>query len=254
MELLKTAIPGPIMEWLQHWWPALLCLLVVYFGWRFIIRPKGLSRSQLDALGFAVHEIRTTLACSEIQAKKLLAIYGGNATKAINEIKTGRAVLPGEEVSDLAIFGGEFRSFQIDDAGFALTTQDERVELLDLESPSLLVVGVIDSEQRPDKRGVARADRGQTYGQLFWRKEGEWNRYLLNSTRLDYFRLGERKEASAIRNFRIMVTELTEKLPQLSTDTSVTSLKDELKATHYRTLAEFEAAASQLLRNWSGQV
>jgi hypothetical protein len=206
---------------------------------------------KLEHAGFAVHEIRTTLACSEAQAKRLLAVYNGDSTKAIHEVKTGRAVLPGEEVSDLALYGGEFKAFQTEKGTFELATHDGRIDELDLSAKALLLVGVVDPEQRPGNDGLARADRGPTYGQLFWEKQGAWTRYLLNSSRVNYFVLGDKKENSAVRNFRSLVDELQTRAPNLTSDASVESLKADLRAPHYKKLADFEAVASQALRNWA---
>ena len=236
----------PLFDFFYEWWPVALFLAVAYFGFSFILRRWRSPRRQLDSLSFAVHEIQTTLACTEQQAKKLLAIYQSSA-KAINEVKTGRAVLPGEEVSNLARFGGEFRSFELGAEGVCLKTHDGGERLLALEAESFLVLGVIDPEQRPDAQGQARADRGKTYGQLFWEVEGEWQRFLLDASRMNYLWLGDKKENSAIRNFRLFLREFQESVPKLKPHQSLESFEASLRTTHYRTLAELEADATQML-------
>jgi len=215
------------------------------------MRPRGLPKRRLDSIDLALHEIRTSLGCSEQQAQRLLTIYNGNSSKAINEIKTGRAVLPREEASEFAIFGGEFKTYSCDGLGtVVIATQDGALESLKSGVDALLVIGVLDPDQRPDARGNARADRGQTYAQLFWRREDQWVRFLLNSSRMDYSQLKQRRENSAIRNFRILIGDLLKEAPGVASDASLESLRAELRAPHYRSLADFEAAASQILRDW----
>ena len=72
-------------------------------------------------------------------------------------------------------------------------------------------------------------------------------RFLLNASRTNYVILGDKKENSAIRNFRLLILELKKVVPQLKTHKSVDSLEQDLRATHYKSLAEFEARACQLL-------
>lgn len=237
----------PLYDFFDEWWPVVLFVAVAYMGLSFILRRWRSPRRQLDSLSFAVHEIQTTLACTEQQAKKLLAVYQGNSAKAINEIKTGRAVLPGEEVSNLARFGGEFRSFELRPEGFCVQTHDGGESVLPLEAESFLALGVIDREQRPDAQGQARADRGKTYGQLFWKVDGDWKRFLLDASRMNYLWLGDKKENSAIRNFRLFLREFKESVPNLKVHQSVESFEANLRSTHYRNLAELEADATQML-------
>lgn len=238
-----------ILELFYQWWPALVLLAVAYFGVTFLMGQKHSPKRQLDAAALAVHEIRTTLACSEQQAKKLLAIYNGNSAKAISEVKTGKAVLPGAEGSELARYGGEFKSFAARPDGLLLTTHEVGERLVALDSEALLVLGVVDEQQRPDKSGEARADRGKTYGVLFWKVDGDWVRFLLNSSRVDYFLLGEKKVNSAIRNFRLLLDELRQVAPHLKFHSSVGSFETDLRSTHYKTLAALEADASQIFKN-----
>ena len=238
-----------LLDWLQQWWPALVLGFIVYFGLNFLLKPRS-AQEHVDALQLSRNEIITTLSCTEHQANQLLAIYGGNSAKAIHEIKTGKAVMPGMEVSDVAIFGGELRSFFVEDQDFRLETHDGRSEFLDATADALLVVGVVDPEQRADAQGTGRADRGKAHAQLFWRRDEKWNRFLLTSTRLDYSVLGDKKENSAIRNFRLLIAELPTRSPNIRTDSSVQRLQDDLRAPLYASLADFEAEATQILRNW----
>ena len=238
-----------LLDWFQQWWPALVLGLIVYFGLNFILKPRS-AKQEVDALQVSRNEIMSSLFCTEQQANQLLAIYGGNSAKAIHEIKTGRAVMPGMEVSDVAVFGGEFRSFSVAETDFKLETHDGRSEFLDATADALLVVGVVDPEQRADAQGTGRADRGKAHAQLFWRRGESWNRFLLTSTRLDYSVLGEQKENSGIRNFRLLIAELPKQSPNIRTDSSAQRLHDELRAPLYKSLADFEAEATQILRNW----
>lgn len=244
----NSAVPF-LLEWLHQWWPALALGLVVVFGISSLIKPRS-GQVQIDAVQVAKHEIRTTLGCSEKQAEQLLAIYGGNSAKAIQEVKTGKAVLPGSEVSDLALFGGESRRFVMEDRGLLMETHDGRQELLDPSQDALLVVGVVDPQQRANNLGMGRADRGKSHGQLFWKVDGQWMRFLMTSSKMDYFVLGDKKENSAIRNFRLVVDELRTKVPNLCCDDSVKVLVDDLRAPLYKTLSAHEAHATQQLRNW----
>lgn len=238
-----------LLAWLQQWWPALVLGLIVYFGLNFILKPRS-AKQQVDALELSRNEIITTLSCTEQQANQLLAIYEGNSAKAIHEVKTGKAVMPGMEVSDVAVFGGEFRSFSTEGGEFKLETHDGRSEFLEGAADALLVVGVVDPAQRADTEGTGRADRGKAHAQLFWRRGETWTRFLLTSTRLDYSVLGDKKENSGIRNFRLLIAELPSQSPNIRTDSSTQHLQDELRAPLYKSLADFEAEATQTLRNW----
>lgn len=214
---------------------------------RYLLRRVGHSPAKLSAAERAVHEITASLACTEAQAKRLLAAYGGDAAKAIHEVKTGRSVMPGEEVSTLATFGGELKRFVLADEQVRFDSQDGQSLFFSKSERAVLTIGVVDPQQRPDSQGEARADRGPTYAQLYLHTEGGWYRYLLNSARMDYLYLGERKQNSAIRNFRLVLEELMTAVPAMEVDFSWEALKDRLRAPHFKTLAEFEAAAVQKL-------
>lgn len=239
-----------LIQWLEQWWPALGLILLIYFAVRFVLRRMGHPPQKLDSLTFARHQIQTSLGCSDKQANKLLVLYSGNAAKAIHEVKTGKALLPGTECSDIAHFGGEAKSFVVDSEGLLLQTQDSQTQRLELTHKALLFLGVVDADQRPDKTGLARADRGHTYAQLYWKEPAGWKRFLLNSTRMDYYDLGEQKQSSAIRNFLVVLEALLQAAPNIESDGSLGTLKSELRAPHYKTVVDFEADSTQKLRNW----
>lgn len=241
-----------IMDWLHRWWPAMAFLAVAYFGFLYITGNRRGAISKLDSVSLPLHEIQASLGCSEAQAKRLLAVYGGNSTKAIHEIKTGKAVMPGQEVSDLALFGGEFSSFTPGDGSLSITTGDGGQAQVSTAEPGFLFLGVADPEQRPDSLGNARADRGPTYGQLFLKKDGQWLRFLMNARRMDYTALAERKQNTAIRNFRTVLEDLLQALPHLQKDLGVDRFLGELRAPHFKSLADLEASATQILPNPEG--
>ena len=249
VKVQETNLKG-LMELFSQWWPVAALLLVVYFGLRYIRSARFGASKALDVGSLAIHEIRTALACTDQQAKKLLQVYGGNSSKAIHEVKTGKAVLPGLEVSDLALYGGEAKRFVLSEADLLLITQDGRDEILSTKSRALLTIGVVDESQRPNPTGLGRADRGQAFAHLFWERDGEWVRFLLNSRRMDYVALGERKENSAVRNFRIVLGDLLQHSPEIKTNDSLLTLQSDLKAPLHKTLAGFEAQSTQILRQW----
>lgn len=234
--------------------PLVFFAVVLFLALRFLffaLRPKpGVPTTRH---GMGVEQIRATLACSEEQARTLLKMYQGDTAKAIQEVKTGKATLPGASPLMTAIYGGDVKSFgALPEGAFGLLTHDGRELTLGAEEPSLLVLGVVDQEQRPDIDGYGRADRGRTYGQLFWMVGGTWQRFLLDASRLDYTVLGEKKENSGIRNFRLLVGSLREALPNLTIDTSVEALEG-LRAPLYRKLADFDAQAAQRLAAHRGE-
>lgn len=244
------APPFPELQgWFHHYWPALVLAWVAYMALRYLLRRVGHSPAKLSAAERAVHEIMTSLACTEAQAKRLLAAYGGDTAKAINEVKTGRSVMPGEEVSAIATFGGELKRYTITAEQLRLDSQDGESRIFPTATRVVLAIGVVDPQQRADSQGQARADRGPTYGQLYLQKEDGWHRYLLNSARMDYVFLAERKQNSAVRNFRLVLQELVDTLPTLEVDSSWEIFQEHLRAPHFKTLAEFEAAAIQKLKD-----
>lgn len=238
-------------EWLAQWWPALALLLVAYWAIKFLVRSSRKVVTPLDKSGLTIHQICTTLACTEQQAKKLLAIYDGNVSKAIQDVKTGKAVLPGSGVSDLARFGGEFKRFEVTAEGIVIHAQDGSESCFSPESKAFLCLGVVDRSQRPDKLGLGRADRGQAFGQLFWELDGEWHRFLMNASRMDYFDLGERKQNSSVRNFRVILGDLRSQIGNLVVSTPLEAFEEDLRLPLYTELTDLEAEASQALRHWN---
>lgn len=236
-----------VVDWFSRWWPVLGFGLLLYWGVRMLTRGKKQTRVVND-VSMAVSEIRTTLACSEQQARALLAAYGGNSAKAIMEVKTGKADLPGQEVEDVAEYGGELRSFEVKGGTLEVHTHDGGNRQVSLSDKAMLFIGVVDPEQRADNHGLARADRGPTYGQLYWSTPNGWVRFVLNATRINYFILGDNKVNSGIRNFRLVVEMMKEQFPHLLCDDSVTPLVGNLKAPHYRKPAGFEAATGRVMR------
>lgn len=239
--------PHPIIQALYDWWPALALVAVAYLGLRFI---SGASRRtpKLQGIEYDLHQITTTLACSEHQARTLLSTYNGNATKAIHDIKTGKAVLPGAEFKEIARYAGDVKSFLLDRESFGLTTRSDQQFSLDPDGPGVLVLGVVDPRGRADNQGLARADRGNTCAQLFWKSDDGWLRFLMDSARMDYFVLGDRKQNAAIRNFKLVLEDLIQSTKDaLLVDSSVIPFLDELHAPLYKSLAEFDAAAKEVL-------
>jgi hypothetical protein len=240
METMPFAIPG-----FQDWWPVLVIAAVVYLMLRFI---SGQSRrSKLVGISSDIHQVTTTLACTEHQARALLATYNGNTAKAISDVKTGRAVLPGSEFKELARYEGDVKSFRLEPATFGIVTRDDKPVFLDPDGDGLLVLGVVNPEGRTDRDGLTRADRGNTYAQLFWKTEDGWLRFLMDSSRLDYFVLGERKQNVAIRNFKVVIEDLIESSQGLQVHESVQPFLSDLQATNYRSLADLDAFAAKIL-------
>ena len=240
----------PAIQALQQWWPALLLAFIAYQGLKFITK-RSRSTPKLNDISYDIHQIRTTLACSELQARNLLSTYNGNAARAIHEVKTGKVVLPGAELESVARFQGEAKSFLLEPSRFGVLCRDGSETLLDPTAPALLILGVVDPEGRADNQGLQRADRGTTYGQLFWRDGETWLRFLLDASRMDYFHLGERKQNSAIRNFKIVLEDLAAASSGLKQDTSVAPFLLEFRAPHYAKLADLDAAAVGVARRGS---
>ena len=236
----------PIVQALYDWWPALILLIVAYQGLRFLSRAFRGKGKKLDGMAYDVHQITTTLGCTEHQARALLSTYNGSAAKAINEVKTGRAVLPGSQFKELARYVGDAKSFVFGESELTLITRKEDKFSLSPAGPGLLVLGVVDPEGRP---GSGRADRGELYAQLFWKEKEDWMRFLLDSRRLDYFVLGERKQNIAVRNFKTVLEDLIQHASGLQLDPSVHAFMAEFNAPVYRKLADLDAAAADALRN-----
>lgn len=236
----------PLLQALKDWWLALVLLLVAYQGVRFLSRAFRGKGKKLDGLAYDIHQITTSLGCTEHQARALLSTYNGSAMKAINEVKTGRAVLPGAQFKELARYVGDGKSFLFENSELVLITRNEERFDLDAQGRALLVLGVVDPEARP---GAGRADRGELYAQLFWKKDHEWMRFLLDSRRMDYFVLGERKQNIAVRNFKTVLEDLIENAPGLQLDRSVQAFFDEFSAPVYRKLADLDSAAALALEN-----
>ena len=238
-------IPFPISG-IQQWWPVLALAAVVYLALRFI---SGQSRrSKLVGISSDVHQITTTLACTEHQARALLATYNGNTAKAISDIKTGRAVLPGSEFKELARYEGDVKSFRLEPATFGIITREDKPVFLDPDGEGLLVLGVVNPEGRIDRDGLAQANRGKTYAQLFWKTDDGWLRFLMDSSRLDYFVLGDRKQNVAIRNFKTVIEDLVKSSQGLQVHESVQPFLSDLRATNYRSLADLDAFAAKILK------
>lgn len=233
-----------IVQFLYDWWPALLLGLVAYQGIRYLTRALG-RKPALQGIAQDVHQVMTTLACSEHQAHRLLSTYNGNAAKAINDVKTGRAVLPGAEFKELAQYVGDVKSFLLESPEFGIITRNDQQFLLDPQAPGLLILGVVNPEARP---GLGRADRGDLYAQLFWPENDQWLRFLLEARRLDYFSLGERKQNAAFRNFRTVLEDLIARTPNLKLDPSVESFLSEVQTPVYKKLADLDSYAAQTLQ------
>ena len=240
-------IVHPAVQALQQWWPALLLAFIVYQGLKFIFR-RSRSTPKLDSISYDIHQIRTTLACSEIQARNLLSTYNGNAAKAIHEVKTGKVVLPGAELDAVARFEGEAKSFLLEPPRFGVLCRDGSQVILDPEAPALLVLGVVDPEGRADNQGMHRADRGKTFAQLFWRSDDRWVRFLLDSSRMDYFYLGDRKQNSAVRNFKLIIDGPASASSGLKLHSSVEPFLLEFRAPYYSRLSDLDASAVQVLQ------
>jgi hypothetical protein len=246
VKTISMDIPAPMIQGFHDWWPAAAILVVVYFGLRFISRQSR-GRPKLEGVSYDVHQITTTLACTDHQARTLLATYNGNAAKAINEIKTGRAVLPGSEFKELARYEGDVKSFRLEQATFGLLTRNDEKVFLDPDGEGLLVLGVVNPKGRADQHGLSRADRGKVYGQLFWKTEDGWLRFLMDSKRMDYVVLGDRKQNVAIRNFQLIVEDLVTNSKSLQVHESVQPFLSDLQAPLYRNLAELDAYSAKLL-------
>ena len=74
----------------------------------------------------------------------------------------------------------------------------------------------------------------------------------MNARRMDYTALAERKQNTAIRNFRTVLEDLLQALPHLQKDLGVDRFLGELRAPHFKSLADLEASATQILPNPEG--
>ena len=78
-------------------------------------------------------------------------------------------------------------------------------------------------------------------------------RFLLDSRRLDYFTLGDRKQNIAVRNFKTVLEDLMQHATGMQRDKSVDAFMAEFSAPVYRKLADLDAAAAEALKNLQSQ-
>lgn len=224
----------------KQYWPALLAIAVVALIVRGMFGRKRQPTPVMDPESLAIHQIKMNLGCNSQQARLLLQTYSGDANQAIMDVKTGRAVLPGEDLAgDLPQFAGQIKKIQ----GKTLTDHQEQTYTLAAETSGLLVVGILESDQRPNKEGLGDAARGRMHGQFFLSTEQGWKRFRIEASKLNYTHLGERLHNQAARNFHEVVGELTESAPRLVKDRSVESFLAERRAPIHTSLAAFEKVA-----------
>ncbi len=204
-------------------------------------RPKAPA---LDAETLAVHQIKMNLGCNGEQARRLLKTYNGDANQAIMDVKTGRTVLPGEEVSgDLPQYAGQLRLIRAGADSVLLVDHNDQSHTFGPDLRALLVVGILDSDQRPNKEGLGDAARGRVHAQLFVSASDGWKRFRVEASKLNYTHLGDRMHNQASRNFHEVVDELVKGAPNLHQDSSVEVFLSQRRAPIHTSQAALEKAA-----------
>ncbi|MBI3928795.1 MAG: hypothetical protein HY319_24860 [Armatimonadetes bacterium] len=214
-----------------------LLMLLLLVAW---MRAPRRGPARLTGQELALHEIRSTLGCTSQQARLLLDMYHGSSAKAIMEVKTGRAVLPDPQQTELPASAGELRFLQAEDDLLILVDRHDRAHRIPWSQQGYFSLALLDSEKRPDARGFCDANRGRLYGHLYLLRDGRWVRFLVDGGRMDYATLGERMQNTASRNLRVLLQNVAARASDLEFDDSARAFLEELRARPYASAADFE--------------
>ena len=244
--LAAKFLPAEFLDMLPNWWPVVVVGFVVFVILRFF-QQRRMRAIRLDPHRLALHQVMLNLGCDVSRAEELLKSYNGDANKAIMDIKMGVTAVPKYVDPSLPSFGGEIRELKVEPDALVFVDHNDQTHSFPFHQACFLAIGVLQSNQRLDNQGLVDAPRGKPHAQLLLSWPEGWKRYVLNSSRLNYQDLGERKQSTASRNFQVLMGDLKERSSAMLTDRSVEPFLRELKAPKYESLVEFEKGVLQSL-------